>query len=43
MSKRERERMVRRDWFLEHILLVILVPTAVAVAVIIALMIAGLR
>jgi hypothetical protein len=33
--------MARRDWVLEHVLAVVLIPAAVAVAVIIVLMIAG--
>jgi len=43
MSLKERQRKARRDWVLEHILAVILIPSAAAVAVIIALMIAGYR
>jgi nitrogen fixation protein FixH len=35
--------MARRDWVLEHILAVILIPSAVVIAVIIVLMIAGYR
>ena len=41
MLPKERQRMARRGWVLEHILLVILIPSAVAIAVIIVLMIAG--
>lgn len=41
MPLRERQRMARRDWIFEHILLVILIPSAVVIAVIIVLMIAG--
>jgi hypothetical protein len=37
----ERQRIARQDWVLEHILLVILIPVAVAAAVIIVLMISG--
>jgi len=33
--------MARRDWVLEHVLLVILIPSAIAMAAIIVLMIAG--
>ncbi|HEY7263447.1 MAG TPA: hypothetical protein VH589_18410 [Trebonia sp.] len=40
---KERQRIARRDWILEHILVVILIPSAVAVAAIIVLMIAGRR
>ena len=35
--------MARRDWVLEHIFAVILIPLAVATAVIVLLMIAGYR
>jgi hypothetical protein len=41
MPLKDRQRMARRDWVLEHILAVILIPLAVAIAVIIVLMIAG--
>jgi hypothetical protein len=37
----ERQRIERRDWIVEHILVVILIPVAVAVAAIIVLMVAG--
>jgi hypothetical protein len=37
----ERRRIERRDWILEHILVVILIPVAIAVAAIIVLMVAG--
>lgn len=37
----ERQRQARRDWVLEHILAVILVPVAVAIVVIVVLMVAG--
>ena len=43
MSLKERQRKARQDWVLEHILAVILISSAVAVAVIIVLMIAGYR
>jgi hypothetical protein len=43
ISLKERQRKVRQDWILEHILAVILISSAVAVAVIIVLMIAGYR
>jgi hypothetical protein len=43
MSLKEQQRKTRRDWVLEHILVVILIPSVVAVAVIIVLMIAGYR
>jgi hypothetical protein len=43
MSLQERQRKARQDWVLEHILLMILIPSAVAIAVIIVLMIAGYR
>jgi len=43
MSLKERQRKARRDWILEHILAMILIPLVVAVAVIIVLMIAGYR
>ncbi len=43
MTLKDRQRKARRDWVLEHILAVILIPSAVAVAVIIVLMIAGYR
>lgn len=43
MSLKEQQRKARQDWVLEHILAVILIPLAVAVAVIIVLMIAGYR
>ena len=43
MSLKEQQRKARQDWVLEHILAVILIPSAVAVAVIILLMIAGYR
>jgi hypothetical protein len=43
MSLKDRQRKARLDWILEHILAVILIPLAVAVAVIIVLMIAGYR
>jgi hypothetical protein len=43
MSLKDRQRRARLDWILEHILAVILIPLAVAVAVIIVLMIAGYR
>jgi hypothetical protein len=43
MTLKDRQRIARRDWVLEHILAVILIPSAVAVAVIIVLMIAGYR
>ena len=43
MSLKDRQRKARQDWILEHILAVILIPLAVAVAVIIVLMIAGYR
>jgi len=39
----ERQRIARQEWILEHILLVILIPVAVAVAAIIVLMTAGYR
>jgi hypothetical protein len=38
---KERQRIARRDWILEHILAVILIPIAVAIVVIIFLMMAG--
>lgn len=38
---RERQRIARQDWILEHVLLGILIPAAVVVAAIIILMIAG--
>ena len=37
---KERQRRARRDWILEHVLAVILVPLAVALIVIIVLMVA---
>ena len=40
---KEQQRKMRRDWVLEHILVVILIPLVVAIAVIIVLMIAGYR
>jgi hypothetical protein len=40
IPKKERQRRARRDWILEHVLAVILVPLAVALFVIIVLMIA---
>jgi hypothetical protein len=43
MPLKERQRKARQDWVLEHILAVVLIPSAVAVAVIIVLMIAGYR
>lgn len=43
MPLKDRQRIARRDWILEHILAVILIPLAVSVAVIIVLMIAGYR
>ena len=43
MSLKDRQRKARQDWVLEHILAVILIPLAVAVAVIIVLMIVGYR
>jgi hypothetical protein len=43
MSLKERQRKARQDWILEHILAMILIPLAVALAVIIVLMIAGYR
>jgi hypothetical protein len=43
MSLKQRQRKARLDWVLEHVLAVILIPSAVAVAVIIVLMIAGYR
>ena len=43
MSLKDRQWKARQDWILEHVLAVILVPLAVAVAVIIVLMIAGYR
>lgn len=38
---KERQRMARRDWILEHVLAVILILSAVVVVVIIVLMLAG--
>ena len=38
---KERQRMARRDWMLEHVLAVILTLSAVVVVVIIVLMLAG--
>jgi hypothetical protein len=38
---KERQRKARQDWILEHIVAIVLIPTAVAFMVIIALMIAG--
>jgi hypothetical protein len=38
---KERQRQARREWVLEHILVVILVPVAVAIVAIIVLMMAG--
>jgi hypothetical protein len=43
MSLKEQQRKMRQDWVLEHILVVILIPSVVAIAVIIVLMIAGYR
>jgi hypothetical protein len=43
MSLKEQQRKMRQDWVLEHILVVILIPSVVAIAVIIVLMIAGFR
>ncbi len=43
ISLKERQQKARQDWILEHILAVILISSAVAVAVIIVLMIAGYR
>lgn len=43
MSVKDRQRKARRDWILEHIAVVVLVPSAAVVAVIIGLMIAGYR
>jgi hypothetical protein len=43
ISLKERQRKARQDWILEHILAVILISSAVAVAVIIVLMIVGYR
>lgn len=40
---KQRQRMARRDWVLEHIFAVILIPLAIATAAIIVLMIAGYR
>jgi hypothetical protein len=38
---KDRQRMARRDWILEHIAAAVLIPAAVAFMVIIFLMIAG--
>jgi hypothetical protein len=43
MSVARQQRKLRQDWLLEHILVVILVPSVAVVAVIIVLMIAGFR
>jgi hypothetical protein len=43
MSLPQQQRKLRQDWLLEHILVVILVPSALVVLVIIVLMIAGFR
>ena len=43
MPVAQQQRKLRQDWLLEHILVVILVPSAAVVAVIIVLMIAGVR
>jgi hypothetical protein len=40
LSVKDRQRIARRDWILEHVLAVILVLSAVAVIVIICLMVA---
>jgi len=40
MTMKERQRIARRDWILEHVLAVILVLLAAAVLAIICLMIA---
>jgi hypothetical protein len=41
MSPKDRQRIARRDWILEHILAVVLILLAAAVIVIICLMIAS--
>ena len=41
MSFKQQQRTMRRDWVLEHILVVILLPSVVGIAVIIVLMVAG--
>ena len=43
MSPKDRQRLARRDWILEHVLAVILIPAVIVVAAIIVLMIAGYR
>lgn len=43
MPLKQRQRMARQEWVIEHILAVILIPSAVAVAVIIVLMVAGMH
>ena len=40
MPLKDRQRIARQDWILEHVLVVILIPSAAAVIVIICLMIA---
>jgi hypothetical protein len=40
MTLKERQRIARQDWILEHVLAVILIVSAVAVIVIICLIIA---
>ena len=43
MTLRERQRIARRDWILEHVLAVILALVATALLVIIVLMLAGVH
>jgi hypothetical protein len=43
MTLRDRQRIARQDWILEHILAVILTIVAAALLVIIVLMLAGFR
>ena len=43
MTLRDRQRIARQDWILEHVLAVILTLVAAALLVIIVLMLAGVR